>query len=103
MNRRADRRCEKGVGMDDQQEQPAVRAPRATGSPATRRTIVGALLALPVVGAVARFAGTRRGSAADARPRSIGRSSARCALCGHSGHSMLSCPDATTPDISKVR
>jgi len=66
---------------------------RAGATAATRRTVVGALLSMPVVAWFARRAGTRS-SAAMRRPASLGVSGGCCAVCGSDGHSMLSCPDS---------
>lgn len=63
----------------------------------TRRTVVAALLAAPIVGSLARFAAARRAAIAASRPAADGRSGQRCALCGSEAHSMLGCPD--TPKV----
>ena len=59
----------------------------------TRRTVLGALLAMPAVAALARRASPRHGATAS-RPGSIGGSGACCAVCGSGAHSMLACPDS---------
>jgi hypothetical protein len=62
----------------------------------TRRGLLGALLALPALGA-AKVTGQALGSAAGVvRPVARGRSGDRCAQCGATGHTMLAaaCPAA---------
>lgn len=67
---------------------------RPTGvSAATRRTVVGALLSMPVVAWFARHVGSRA-DAASQRPLSVGVSGGCCAVCGSGAHSMLSCPES---------
>lgn len=61
-------------------------------SATTRRTVVGALVASPVVAVLARWSGRLRRNAGSLRPAADGRSSQRCASCGAGDHSMLSCP-----------
>jgi hypothetical protein len=75
------------MGMDD-------RSPNCGVSRATRRTVVGTLLSMPLVAWFARRAAPAGSDAARRRPASIGASSGRCAVCGGDGHSMLSCPDS---------
>lgn len=66
---------------------------RPSGTSATtRRTVVGALIASPVVAVMARWAGRLRRNATELRPTAQGRSSQRCASCGAADHSMLVCP-----------
>jgi hypothetical protein len=65
-------------------------------APASRRWFLAGALALPAL-----FVGLRAVSAASrsvrlARPRSVGRSTTRCAACGGTDHRMLdrACPVA---------
>ena len=71
--------------------------PARVGSGATRRTVVGALATAPLVAALARWTGARRRRGAVSRPSATGTSSATCALCGATDHSMLHCP--STPKV----
>ncbi len=72
------------------------RRPRPDDAPrtATRRTLIAGLLAAPAVAAGARAMARLRKNAAAVRPSAAGSSTTRCAACGETGHSMLTCPAA---------
>lgn len=57
-----------------------------------RRTILGSLIALPVVGILSAWAGSVRRNAKVMRPTAVGTSSQNCAMCGSHDHAMLTCP-----------
>lgn len=61
----------------------------------TRRSVLGAVLAIPGALALGWAAGRWRGGVAALRPAAAGTSSGRCARCGGTDHTMLSarCPD----------
>lgn len=66
-----------------------------TSSP-SRRTLLRAMLASPIVLLAASAARALRSGASAARPLASGTSSTRCGACGASGHTMLdrACPAA---------
>jgi threonine synthase len=63
----------------------------------TRRTVIGALVAMPGVAFGARAMASLKSHAAHVRPTASGTSETRCATCGDVGHSMLACP--SSPEV----
>jgi hypothetical protein len=59
---------------------------------ASRRGFLAGLFALPAVFVAVKAVGVVRAAARWGRPRAVGTSATRCALCGSPGHAMLRCP-----------
>lgn len=72
-------------------------AKRPGGGTATRRTVLAGVAAAPGVALLSRLGARLRRHAGAVRPAADGTSAHRCAVCGASSHTMLSCP--TTPTV----
>lgn len=65
----------------------------------TRRRVLGAIAAVPLLAAGATLARAAQRSIAASRPAPIGRSAALCGACGSATHAMLDPACPATPKV----